>query len=298
VEGIMSTRISPSYGKAPANGPKPAIVVKRIRFLEQAPDGARVRRQFTQPHRGVAVEEGANLADLPADRAWPEPTDQLVVVFVPRACAAEWQKKGAGWLDPPDHPEAAPAVVLERDGHAIHWRPGRAVVLGRVEHAEAVLDALVDFAFHEGELRRLEQALAACEAGAEGDVARAHCIRARDRRAWVRLGETIEHLNRMRLAYARLEPRLARPPRSLPVEARRVAARLARRADVEARLEAFSDRLEACEDLYEGANDRVADYRWYRSGHALEIAIIALLVLEVIIMTSDFYLRFLEYHAG
>jgi hypothetical protein len=294
----MRTRISPSCGKANANGPKPAIVVKRLRFLEQAPERARVRRAFTQPRSGVAVEEAATLADLLADRPWPEPTDQLVVVFVPKAAAAEWQKVGAGWLDPPGHPDAAPAVVIEREGQAIHWRPGRAVVLARVEHPEAVLDALADFAFHEGELRRLEQALAACEAGAEADVARAHRIRSRDRKSWPRLGEMIEHLSRMRLAYARLEPRLARPSRSLPLEARRVAARLARRAEVESRLEAFSDRLEACEDLYEGANDRVADHRWYRSGHALEIAIIALLVLEVVVMTADFYLRFLEYHVG
>ena len=50
-------------------------------------------------------------------------------------------------------------------------------------------------------------------------------------------------------------------------------------------------RLEALEDLYEGANDRVADYRWYRSGAWLEIGIIILLIIETVMISFDFYMR-------
>ena len=291
----MTARAFQSSGQAPANGPASAILVKRVRFLDSAPPGARVRREYQHPRPCVAVEEVVALGDLPAEKLWPEPTDQFVAVFVPKGATAEWQKKGEGWLTPPDHPEAAPAAVVEREGYTVHWRPGRVVVQGRVECPEAVLTALTDFAFYEGELRGLEQALEACEAGAEADVARAHRIRLRDRRSWARFGERIEDLTRMRLRYARLEPRLAKARRALPVEARRLAAHLRARADVEARLEAFSERLEACEDLYEGANDRVADYRWYIGGHALEIAIIGLLVLEALLMSAELGMRFLDY---
>jgi hypothetical protein len=181
----------------------------------------------------------------------------------------------------------APAAVVEREGYTIRWHPGRAVVQGGADGPEAALAALTDFAFYEGELRALELALQGCEAEARADVARAYRIRFRDREHWARFGERIEQLSRMRLRYARLEPRLAKPSRALPVESRRVMARLLARADVRARLEALTNRIEACEDLYEGANDRVTDHRWYLEGHALEIGIILLLVLEVCLMTAD-----------
>jgi hypothetical protein len=293
----MSAPPSPSPGTAPPNGPSCALVVKRIRFVDTAPAGAAVVRRFRQPRACAAVEERVDPGALPREKDWPEPTDQLVVVFVPRAAAASWQKKDEGWLAPPAHPDAAPPVVIEREGYTIQWRPGRALVRGKVESADAVLAALAEFAFYEGELRTLEQALEAREATARADVARAHRVRFRDRRHWARLGETIEALAGMRLTFARLEPRLGKPTRALPVEARRVLARLLARADVEARLEALSDRLEACEDLYEGANDRVAEYRWYVEGHALEIGIIVLLVLEVLLMSADLCLRYLDYVA-
>ena len=291
----MTARVSQSSGKVPSNGPGASIVVKRIRFVDSAPPGARVRREFKHPRPRVAVEEVVGLGDLPAARAWPEPTDQFYVVFVPAGAAGEWQRKGDGWLAPPDQAEAAANVAVARDGYTVQWRPGRALVQGRVESPEALLSALTDFAFYEGELRDLERALEAHEAGAPADVARAHRIRFRDRKHWARLGETIEDLARMRLRYARLEPRLAKARRGMPAEARRLTAHLLARADVDARLEAFSDRLEACEDLYEGANDRVADYRWYIGGHALEIAIIGLLVLEVVLMGAELYLRCIDY---
>jgi hypothetical protein len=290
----MTAPVSQTSGTSPANGPSRAILVKRIRFVDSAPPGTRLRREFSQPRPCVAVEEGLDPGALPTAKDWPEPTDQLVVVFLARGASAEWQRRGEEWLAPPNHPEAAPTVVVEREGCTIQWRPGRALVQGRVDAPEVLLAALTAFAFHEGELRGLERSLAAREATAQADVARAHRIRFRDRKHWARFGESIEDLARMRLRYARLEPQLVRPRRALPVEARRVLARLLARADVEARLEALTDRLEACEDLYEGANDRVADYRWYVGGHALEIGIIALLVLEVLIMAADLYLRYLE----
>jgi hypothetical protein len=293
----MTARTFQPSGPAPANGPMSALVATRVRFLDGAPPGARVLRQYQHPRPCVAVEEAAGLATLPAENAWPEPTDHFVAVFVPKAAAAQWQQQGEGWLAPPDHPEAPPAAVVEREGYTVEWRPGRVVVRGRVECPEAVLAALTDFAFYEAELRGLERALEACEAGAAADVALAHRIRFRDRRSWARFGERIEELTRMRLRYARLAPRLAKARRALPAEARRLTAHLRARADVEARLEAFSDRLEACEDLYEGANDRVADYRWYIGGHALEIAIIGLLLLEVVLMSAELSMRYLEYAA-
>jgi hypothetical protein len=292
----MSAAISQPSGAAPANETGRRIGVKRVRFVDRAPAGAKVRRRFAEPRPCVAVEEDVQPGGPPAADPGPGPTHQIDVVLVPNGAPPEWWAGGDGRQAPPDHPEVAPAAVIERDGYTVQWRPGRAVVQGRVDDPEAVLAALTDFAFYEGELRTLEQALEACAAGAPADVGRAYRIRFRDRKHWARFGERIELLAGVRLRYASLEPRLAKPARDLPVEARRVMARLLTRADVKARLEALTDRLEACEDLYEGANDRVTDHRWYLEGHALEIGIILLLVIEVFLMAADLAVHLFGYH--
>jgi hypothetical protein len=54
-------------------------------------------------------------------------------------------------------------------------------------------------------------------------------------------------------------------------------------------MEAASNRLEAFEDLYEGATDRIADYRWYRSGEWLEVGIIFLLLVEIALLGFEIY---------
>jgi hypothetical protein len=93
----------------------------------------------------------------------------------------------------------------------------------------------------------------------------------------------------MRLTYARLERHLARGSRSLPAQGRRLVSRLLARSDAAERLSAFGDRLEACEDLYEGAVDRITDYRWYVKGFLLEAAIVVLLALEVALIVYDLF---------
>src|SRR5262245_15065462 len=290
----MSEPALPGPGSVRPLWPGPPAVVRRIRFVTEVPSGARVRRQFRQPRACLAVEEVAGPGDHPGRAKWPEPTDHFDAVFVPEGAGPGWHTLGEEWLAPPDHPEAEPAVAVECDGMAVRWRPGRALVLGRVQDPEALLDALTAFTFYEGELRLLERNLEVREADALADVGRAYKIRFRDRKHWPRFVLMIEELSRMRLTYARLEPRLAGGWRTLARGPRRLLSRLLRKANVAARLKAFGDRLEVCEDLYEGASDRVADYRWYVGGNWLEIGIIFLLSLEVVLMGVEIYLRSLE----
>jgi hypothetical protein len=279
---------------APAVTSRQALVVKRIRFVAEPLPGEKVLRRWKQPRPCCAVEETLPLEELPRAKTWPEPADHLVVVFVPRSACTEWKATGGEWLSPPEDPEAPQAVEVPWEGETVSWRPGRAVVEGRCENREALLAALAEFAFCEGELRTLEHGLEPTEASAQADVALAYGIRYRARGQWQRITETIQALYRMRLAYARLAPRLGRPARGLPARARQLVARLGKRADVADRLEAFSERLEACEDLYEGASDRVADFKGYFIGHIFELIIIILLLLEVILVGVDLFMRNVE----
>jgi hypothetical protein len=266
------------------------VLARRIRFLPKPPAGVKPLRSFTQPRPCVAVEEVADFGVLPA-AGWPEPTESLDVVLVPPGGA----EPGSGWLTRPDHPDAPATVTIQRNGMTVEWRPGRAVIRGPADRFDDLLAGLADFAYYEGELRTLERTVEAGEVVAAADTARAYRIQSRDREQWPRFAALIDHFGGMRLTYARLELRLLKGSRSLSPVARGLVNRLLAKADVEVRLASFSNRLEACEDLYEGATDRVADYRWYRTGHWLEWGIILLLMLEVAVMTADLYVHYLDY---
>ena len=264
-----------------AAGRRQAIVAKRIRFFPQPPPGAKVLRTFQQPRPCVAVEEAIELAELPAQSAWPEPVDQFTAVLIPREAVPEGRKLSEDWMAAPDNCEAVSTIAFAWNGQKIQWRPGRLLAQGSPEAFEGILQAVVDFAFYEGELRTFELEINRREAQAQADVRLAHRIRFSDRKHWRRIGEMIEHFYLMRLAYARLEPQLTIASRTLPDDAREVMSRLMDETEVSDRLEGASNRLEACEDIYEGANDRIAEYRWYIEGHWLEIIIIAILMAEI-----------------
>jgi hypothetical protein len=289
----MSKTVVQLPNAATAAAQSPAIAVTRVRFLTDAAPEAKVLRVFRQPHPCFAVEEAMEPGDLARQQLRQE-TDQLTVVSIAGTAAGEAKKFSGLMLEAADLSEASSTISIVVNGRSIQWQPGFALVQGRKVHGETdgvegVLAALIDFAFYEGELRGLERALDGRERDAQADVARAYRIRLRDRRHWLRIGETIESLAHLRLSYARLESELAKAPRSMDGDARQVMTRLLAEAEVEARLEAASNRLEAFEDLYEGATDRIADYRWYLSSEWLEVGIIILLVMEIVLLGFEIY---------
>jgi hypothetical protein len=269
---------------ATAQTPHQAIVAKRVHFLDEAPAGAKVLRSFQHPKPRVAVEEEVQFSDLPAQRESPDPVDHLTAILIPSAAVAEGKRLSEDWMAAADRDGATSMVAFAWNGQKIQWRPGRLLVQGSSDAFEGILKAVTEFAYYESELRGLEQTLDSHEAQALDDVARSQRIRFRDRRHWRRFEELTEYFCRMRLTYTSLEPHLVIASATLPRDARQVMARLLDEAEISDRLEEVSNRLEACEDLYEGANDRVADYRWYIGGHWMELGIILLLLVEVALL--------------
>jgi hypothetical protein len=290
----MSSTVVQLPNAATAAAQSPAIAITRVRFLAEVAPETKVLRVFREPRPCFAVEEAAEPRDLARQQLRQEGTDQLIVVLVPGTAAAEAKKFGERMPETADLSDASSTISIVVSGRSIQWQPGLALIQGRQGHGEkdnfeGVLAAVTDFAFYEGELRSLERALDSREHEAQADVARAYRIRLRDRHHWRRIGETIESLSQLRLTYARLESELAKAPRSVAGDARQVMTRLLAEAEVEARLEAASNRLEAYEDLYEGATDRIADYRWYLSSEWLEVGIIFLLVMEIVLLGFEIY---------
>jgi hypothetical protein len=286
------SRSLPNRTARPDTLPPPGIAdVKRIRFVSEAAHGEIVRRRFSHPRPMLAIEQPAEFGSRPMDQVWPESFDELYLIRTPAAVPSELQKATDLWLVGPDHPDAPKSITIKLDSGSIRWRPGRAVLQGAQAMSDGLLAGLIEFAFLEGELRRLEHTLAFYEATAPADVKLAYRVRLDSRPEWERLDRTMEELSRLRLSFAGVEPSLSSASRSLDTDARRIATRLAIRAGIPARLESFSSRLEACEDLYEGAVDRITDFRGWRKGEILEIIIIVLLVVEVIIMIASSFIR-------
>jgi hypothetical protein len=267
-----------------ADNPNDVSAIRRIRFVP-APDGeGRLLHRYTQPTAAVAIEDDISATDL----ATFAESNRLIFVQLTAATSEEIRQVVQRWwtagvaADP-----AIETTDVEVGDYHVRWRPGRLVVESEKPISAALTEALVDLAYHEGTLRDMERTLGTFEATAVADVPRAYRIKNEDQAHWSNFGDTMEALGLMRLKFVRLEPELDRTNRKLPRVDRRLLAKLKAYLGVDDRLAAFSDRCEACEELYEGATDRVADYRWYRGGHQLEMWIVVLLVFEVLLLVSD-----------
>ena len=242
------------------------VEITRISFVPEVPSGVKSLREYKHPRKMVAVEV---------------PEDALI-------------SRGIEVIFGEAMHESSSAISIKQDNILITWQRNQVHVLCPVEARLDVLTALADFGFYEGELHHLESDVEAQESQAEKDVGFAHRIHHRNKEHWQRFGETIERFTRDRLIYTRLCPQLAFPSLTLSPKSRQIFSKLLRESNMEDRLELYSDRLEAMEELYEGANDRVADYRWYRGGHLLEWTIVIILIFEAIAMSAEFALHIYE----
>lgn len=240
----------------------------RVCFLAEVPTGGKILREYTQPRKAFAIELDSQ----------KEPFEGIEIVF------GEFPTDGVS------------GISFKVDNIAIAWQRQRIHVNCPREARAEVLAAFADFGFYDSELHRLESDVESQEPLAQKDVEFAHRIHHRNKQHWQRFGETIERFSKDRLIYARLCSQFWLPSPTLSSKGRQIFSKLQRECDIEDRLEIYSDRLEALEELYEGANDRVADYRWYRGGHILEWTIVILLVLEAVAMSIELGMHIHEFN--
>jgi hypothetical protein len=265
----------------------------RIRFVKQVPAGAAALSSFAHPYPRIAVAETLSVEELLALPVAAEPeVDQLRLVLLPAGLASplELQQRAEEWMHRGGLSAGQPTADLMLRSERILWRPGQALMIGPPERLQEVMPGLIEFAFYEGELRKLERETEADWETAEVDVYLTHSV---DAEALERRGHVDEmtlHVTRRRMRFARLEPSLEKASISLPGPARRLATELASQAEVIDRLGWLDDRIEVCEDLYELANDRLSEFTYFNREFRLEFWIIVLLVAEVVIMSIELWL--------
>jgi hypothetical protein len=245
--------------------------------------------------------------------------DLLEVLAVPREAQADGRGRQdlRSWLEavpdedlrssleavPPDDdlhssPEAMPpaergAILSAKvDDTLVLWRPGRAVLQAPPQRIEALLPALAEFAFYEGQLRRLEDEIAAAWPGADQDLSVAHDAAALTQWQRKELGRRMTDVFRRRIRHVRIEPHLYEPAATLDPRARQLGDALRAAAAVEDRLETLDGKIEVFEYIYEMAGQRSADYTHFKRGIMLELLIVVLLAIEVILSAVDCWLQY------
>jgi hypothetical protein len=261
--------------------------------VPQVRAGAQCMAKFAHPALTFAIAEPADAeALLRADS--PPPPDELLLILLPAGIGSplELQRRAEEWVHGGAASGAPSAIELMLRSERVLWRPGKAVLIGPPERLQEILPGLLEFAFHEGELRKLEREVEADWSIAEGDIDLNHSV---DNRSLARRRHVDEMTRRAlsrRMRFARLEPCLEKPSAALPGPARRLAGELGLLSEAIERLGWLDDRLEVYEDLYELANDRLSEFAYFSREYRLEVWIIVLLVAEVVIMGLELWRTF------
>jgi hypothetical protein len=266
----------------------PGATCYRIVFVEQPAAGQAVLVEFAgpKPVRAVRVVLAPG-AEVAGDGGFD-------VLCVPgQASAVDLADATLQWVALANHPAGEPPLTLTLHGTQVVWGAGRAALLAAPERLEALLLALVDFAYHERELGGLERIVAASWAQLEADSPLAFEVTRRDVLRQGEVAQQAERLLAVRRTLVRLAPRLNRPVAHPASLAHQLGERLRERARVEARLEALGAQLDAFEHVYEMVAQRFSEYRLSWQERTLEWVIIVLLAAEVVLLLLD-YLKSLE----
>ncbi len=293
----MSDKILPvpgsTAGGAAANAASPpaAISAMRVRFVTSLRAGETSLASFVDPFPCSAIADDVPLDQFFSDGQSPAADDQLALVMMPSGAGTpyEWQQKVEAWISGPPGGMQGQLLDVTLRSERVVWRPGQAIIIGAGENAHELLQGVLHFAFHEGELRKLEREIAAQWPVAESDIELTHGVGfgQLSRRKHVNAMTHATTLRRMR--FARLEPHLEKASAQLPGAARRLVSELTLQAETSDRLGYLDDRLEVYEDLYELANDRLSEFSYFHKEFWLEILIVFLLIAEVVIMLMELY---------
>jgi len=182
---------------------------------------------------------------------------------------------------------------LQMKSGKILWRPGRAVVQAGGEYLNEWLIAMADFAFREGQLRKLEDPVRADLTAAPQDIPLTHAVSPADLKRQYHVNEMTSRNTLARLKFVQWGPRLENTSR-LSGFSKLIISELLEKTRISDRLKALDDQLEVLQDLYESANDRLTEFRYFNEEVHLERWIIFLLWLEVVLLVLELLMSWIK----
>ena len=256
----------------------------RIEFKPQAGPGEDVLLEFSEPAPSKAVSSSMaveTLADGPGSSSY----DVLQVLSVQREGKDEsrWRKDLRSLMESTGTGRPVPIITVKVEDVLVFWRPGWATVQAQPQRMEIVLLALADFAYYEGQLRRIEDEIAAAWSEAEADMPVAHDAASVCAARRVELADHTAATFHRRMRHVRIEPHLYEPAAAMPPLAAQLGEALREEAGIEDRLEYLDGKLEVFESIYEMVSQRLADCTHNKQGLGVEWLIVALLAAEVIL---------------
>jgi hypothetical protein len=187
------------------------------------------------------------------------------------------------WVDAAASTDAPPSQVMMFQGTQLCWTPERVALLIPADRLESVRRVLIEAAFYEQELRRIERTLGENWPQLESDMPLAFEVEERSMSQQQQLRQRFGQVLLLRAGLARLGPYVHSPHLHPPTLASQMGERLRDRTRMEHRYEFLDEQIEVFEDVYDMCGQRASDFKLARTGHLLEWAIIVLLVMQLLL---------------
>lgn len=255
--------------------------IRRIRFVRAEMPAREVVASFADPspHHAVSLEAGPEAADH-------DGIDVLLVARPPQE-QVEWADALRRWVGASAPAGSIPPVTITHHGAHIVWSPTHAAILAAPDRIGSFLRVVVDFAYHENELRKLEREIGARWSQLEQDTPLAHEVDNHDPERFAAIGQRMQETLSRRMRLSRIEPHLYRPRFHLTPLENQLLERLWEKAHVEDRMEAVDSQLEVFEQVYEMNSQKISEFKIARQERTLEWIIIVLLATETILLLVD-----------
>lgn len=216
---------------------------------------------------------------------------QLLMVPTPDLDDAELTAQVWNWVEPDTAPDRRQGFLIALQGARVIWSPGRAGIIAPADRLETLRLAVIDFSFHDGEVRQIERALALAWPDLEADGPLAFHFDEQAATRQPQLAQRFQQVVGWRGRLVRINPIIHRPPIHPPTLAGQLGERLKERTRVTERIDFISGQLEVFERVYELCGQRSSEFAFSRKETTLEWVIIVLLATETIILLIDLMAR-------
>ncbi len=262
--------------------PQDKLSFWQVRFAEELKNKDEMVLEFTHPYKRFATISLLPLEKLPDFFENKDPSHGCYFFVIPNSVdispeykeffdTVEWRK-----------------IVLKEE--KVFWQPGKAILQISASNIHKFFLGLIEFSFYEEELRKLETEINTNWPVVEKDAALTHQVNTSDIKQGGHIDEMTERVTLQRMRYVRIRSKLEDAPHSLPNPLKAFISELLAQADTESRLDAVEDQLEIYGNVYELANDRISEFKFFHVEAKLEIFVILLLLAEVVVMILELFI--------